>query len=129
MLVLERFISTPEATFGMLLVGRDGFFTQEPPMALCVPSGTYPMRRITENGTTYIMENGTRTLTVATYLKADPSTHVFIGNALCLVPQEADNASVKQLVVTDKPKMVERFARRMQEIEDPEIIIRWLGEG
>ena len=127
-LVLERFITTPEATFGMLLAGKDGFFTQEPPMHLCIPSGSYPMRRITENGTTYIMENGDRTLTVATYLKADPATHLFVGKALGIVPHGKGNISTKQLVVTDRADQIGRFARRMQEIQDPEIVIRWLGE-
>ncbi len=125
MLVLERFISTPEATFGMLLVGIHPFFTQEPPMHLCLPSGGYPMRRITENGITYIMKNGSRAVTVATYLKADPATHLFVGRHLSIVHQNDDPM---EMVVTDKVICIGRFARWMQKMENPEITIRWLGE-
>ncbi len=125
MLVLERFISTPEATFGMLLVGSHPFFTQEPPLDLCIPSGSYPMRRITENGITYIIKNGSRAVTVATYLKADPATHLFLGRNLSIVHQNDDPM---EMAVTEKVKNIERFARLMRKMKNPEIVIRWLGE-
>ena len=111
----------------MLLLGCHTFFTQEPPLHLCIPSGAYPMCPITENGSTYIMKNGERTLTVATYLKADPTDHLFLGKTLGLVQQ--DGESPRRLVVVDKPRSIERFALWIREVENPEIVIRWLGEG
>ena len=124
-LVLERFISTPEATFGMLLAGRYGFFTQEPPMQICVPSGRYPVQETVEGGRTYLVQNGQYSFTVASRATADPAFHLFLGFNLGIRP----DGQGKQLVLREVKGAFNRFLQRMDEVERPEIVIRWLGEG
>lgn len=139
-LVLERFISTPEATFGILLAGRYGLFTQEPPLHLCVPSGRYPIRKTVEGGKTYVITNGEHEVTVASrpceekflengkisWRKTGPSTdrHLFLGFNLGIRPTEEG----KRLMLSQVKAAFGRFIQRMDEVQDPEIVIRWLGE-
>lgn len=124
-LVLERFISTPEATFGILLAGRFGFFTREPPIDQCVPSGRYPVRETIEGGRTYVVQNGERSVTVASRPTADPAYHLFLGYNLGIRP----DGEGKRLVLRQVKGAFGRFLQRMDEVENPEIVIRWLGEG
>ena len=124
-LVLERFITTPEATFGMLLAGRFGFFTQEPPLQICVPSGQYPIRETVEGGRTYVVQNGEYSVTVASRPTADPAFHLFLGYNLGIRP----DGDGKQLVLRQVKGAFVRFLQRMDEVKDPQIVIRWLGES
>lgn len=121
-LVLDRFLSTPQATFGILLAGRFGFFTQEP--ARCLPSGLYPIRETVEGGKTYVVGDGDQSLTVASRPTADPLTHMFLGFDLGIM----GNGNGKQLFVRDVRGAFGRFLQRMAEVEKTEITIRWLGE-
>ena len=140
-LVLERFVSTPEATFGMLLAGRYGLFTQEPPLHLCVPSGRYPICETVEGGKTYVITNGKHEVTVASrpfeeqflengktgWRKTGPSTdrHLFLGFNLGIRHSEEG----KRLILHQIKGAFGRFIQRMDGEQDPEIVIRWLGEG
>ena len=120
----ERFISTPEATFGILLAGRYGFFTQEPPLHLCVASGRYPVHETIEGGRTYAVADGQRSITIASRPTADTLHHLFLGFSLGM----SGNGDGKQLVLRQVKGAFGRFLQRMDEVKDPEIVIRWLGE-
>lgn len=119
MLVLERFLTTPDATFGILLAGRFGFFTQEP--ADCLPSGRYPVCQTVEGGKTYVVGES---LTIASRPTADPLTHLFLGFDLGIMA----NGDGKRMFVRDVRGAFGRFLQRMDGVETSEVVIRWLGE-
>lgn len=124
-LVLERFITTPEATFGILLAGRYGFFTREPPIDECIPSGRYPMRETIEGGKTYVVDHGEHSVTIASRPTVHPAHHLFLGYNLGM----NGNGDGKQFVLRQVKGAFGRFLQRMDEVQDPEIVIRWLGES
>lgn len=122
-LVLDRFLTTPQGNFGLLLAGRFGFFTQEP--ADCLPPGVYPVRQTVEGRRTYVVGEGEQSLVVAGHPKADPLTHLFLGFDLGIM----SNGNGKQLFVRDVSGAYGRFLQRMEGVETSEIVIRWLGEN